>query len=89
MTKGSVAFRKNIKANKNDRDITVTKGIDGLYIEVEGYLPSGVNKNGSTSVQRSIVFVDTLYPDALIKIWSHPDVEDYTHNISIKERFSI
>lgn len=81
-----VVFRKDLRGNMNDRDITITKTNEGLYIEIEGCLPYGTNPANNVSVQRSVVLIDTLYPEVTIKIWSHPDIEDYTHNVTIKDK---
>jgi hypothetical protein len=71
-------------SNPNDREITVTKTHDGLWIRVDGYttMSSG---DRSDAIDQSIIFVDTLYEAGVtVHIWSHPDVEDATHRIELK-----
>ena len=72
------------------RQVTVTAYEGGVWIEVDGYSPRNFNEKQSirtVSVDKAVLFIDMLYePETTVKIWSNPEIEEYTHNIKLKEK---
>ena len=69
--------------NPNDREIVVTKVEDGVWVDVDGHTTMNITPQAS-SLEKSIIFIDTMDEDVRVHVWADPEQEDPTHVITLK-----